>query len=210
MTECLASMALAFHVAEILFKFRRSRVEETLFIHVAPWLPLETPLCMFLVSSSFLSRGTSRERGLFWIYALELRPCFCVLYTFLAVGAYRISTQTSYEWWQIEFSVSLGMFQRNKNHSGERNGGDRKTKMEGGRNNFSFAGSCRTSFRKMGVRKLKICKFGLVSKICCFFGSLSCVFVLGDLMRWNAATQDGAVFCWTKSWTDFDASLDDD
>lgn len=29
--------------------------------------------------------------------------------------------------------------------------------------------------KKMVVRKLKICKFSLVSKICYFFGSLSCV-----------------------------------
>lgn len=62
-----------------------------------------------------------------------------------------------------------------------------RRRCEGVRNNFSHAPDYAwTSFQKMGVRKLKICKFSLVSKICCFFGSLSCVFDSRWFDVWNA------------------------
>lgn len=180
--------------------------------HVTSWPSLDALLCItILVSCTFFqARERQGKGGLFWIYALELRRCFLRVVHFSCSRSLP-DFDSNFLWMMADW---VSRFPRHvlakQEPFGGAKSGDRKTKTEGGRNNFSYAGSCRTSLWKMGVRKLKICKFGLVSKICCFFGSLSCVFVLGELMRWNAATQDGAVFCWTKSWTDFDAGPDDD
>lgn len=59
--------------------------------------------------------------------------------------------------------------------------------------------------KKMVVRKLKICKFSLVSKICYFFGkSFMCFFLMvGGGTRGGGA---GHIFAF-QSWTDFLASL---
>lgn len=56
--------------------------------------------------------------------------------------------------------------------------------------------------KKMVVRKLKICKFSLVSKICYFFGSLSCVSCFLDGWRRNSWRCGAHIFAF-QSWTDF-------
>lgn len=146
---------------------------------------------------SFSFRAKPEEGDLFWIYVLDSERVFACV------------TQSSCTWggltgfWfkllmndgRLGFPFSSGLFLRYKNQTKKPRQGDREeAKMEGVRNNFSYAWSCWTSFQKMGVRKLKICKFSLVSKICCFFGSLSCVFQCRWFDVWNVVARGGTVF----------------
>lgn len=134
---------------------------------------------MVLVSS-FLA--AEKGRGFVLNLCSGFSTSFCVLYCSLPAreGSLPDFVQTSYEW-VVGLSSLSPLFGRS---SGE---AKRETVLDV-RNNFSYA-EIRNEFpmmyqKKMVVRKLKICKFGLVSKICYFFGSLSCVSCFRRLVDW--------------------------
>lgn len=136
----------------------------------------------FLVSS--FPRNQPRGRDLFWIYALDFRRVFAC---FVHEGLYRILFKLLMNGGRLVWVPRplQPNGSRSKEPENERDG-----RVVDVRNNFSYARSG-TSFqwwtrRRWLVRKLKICKFSLVSKICYFFGSLSCVSCFLD--GWKGGT----------------------
>lgn len=163
----------------------------------APWLSPVAPSVphgsQFVVFFLYV-REKPEEGDLFWIYALDSERVFamCVLCSLPAEGGltgfwFKLLMNDG----RLGFPVSsaCSCLAKQEPHEEAKTGRQSvvRRRCEGVRNNFSHAPDYAwTSFQKMGVRKLKICKFSLVCKICCFFGSLSCVFDSRWFDVWNA------------------------
>lgn len=149
---------------------------------------------VFLVSN--FPRNQPRGRDLFWIYALDFRRVFACFV--VHEGLYRILFKLLMNGGRLVWVPRplRPNGSRTKKPENERDG-----RVVDVRNNFSYARSG-TSFqwwtrRRWLVRKLKICKFSLVSKICYFFGSLSCVSCFLD--GWKGGTRGDAESIFLRS-----------
>lgn len=184
-----------FHVVEKVINFSSSRIGSVFLAWCFITLARHSLCLVGFLHCSFYFRSKRKEGDLFWIYVLDSERVFVCCTVFLQGGL------TGF-WFKLlmndgrlgfPFPLACSCETRTKLRSLDW-ATEKKTKMEGARNNFSYARSCRTSFQKMGVQKLKICKFSLVSKICCFFGSLSCVFHYRWFDGWNVVAKGETVF----------------
>lgn len=155
---------------------------------------------VFLVSN--FPRNQPRGRDLFWIYALDFRRVFACFV--VHEGLYRILFKLLMNGGRLVWVPRplRPNGSRTKKPENERDG-----RVVDVRNNFSYARSG-TSFqwwtrRRWLVRKLKICKFSLVSKICYFFGSLSCVSCFLDGWKGENTWWCGVLIFAFQSWMDF-------
>lgn len=161
----------------------------------APWLSPVAPSVphgsQFVVFSSMFEK--SPKKGICFEFMLwilnEFLPCACCA-VFLQRGVLP-DFDSNFLWMMVDwvFPFPRLVLAEQEPHEEAKTGRQSvvRRRCEGVRNNFSHAPDYAwTSFQKMGVRKLKICKFSLVSKICCFFGSLSCVFDSRWFDVWNA------------------------
>lgn len=140
--------------------------------------PFSTHVFVVLVSEFFQRVGKSREKGICFEFMLWILNEF--LRVFLQGGLtgfrFKLLMNDGVDWVSRLARLVLYVAKQEPRPEDGEPGRQRRRRWRASAITFLMPDHARDEFpEEGGVRKLKICKFSLVSKICCFFGSLSCV-----------------------------------